>query len=369
MPSGSEEPSRPTTIPGFAQRVLDWFDGHGRKDLPWQHDATPYRVWVSEIMLQQTQVATVIPYYQRFMARFPNIKSLARASEDEVLHYWTGLGYYARARNLRRFAIQVDAESDGCLPQTVAALSELPGIGRSTAGAIVALGHGQHAPILDGNVKRVLARSHGVAGWPGKSDVLKALWSLSEQLTPKDRCPEYTQAIMDLGATLCTRSNPRCGECPLTSDCAARKTGSIEQLPGRKPKKTLPVRSTMMLIIANPAGEVLLEKRPAHGIWGGLWSFPECAHADVEITLTRLFPNMDWSSATTHVLAAVRHTFSHYHLDMIPLHVELGGTPDAISEDGRLWYSTARAADIGLSGAVTRLLPAFLEARPESLAT
>ncbi|MGB1141418.1 MAG: A/G-specific adenine glycosylase, partial [Halioglobus sp.] len=261
----------------FADRVLAWFDTHGRHDLPWQYDTTAYRVWVSEIMLQQTQVKTVIPYFERFMAAFPDVDALAGAPEDEVLHLWTGLGYYARARNLHRAAKQVAFELGGTFPDSIEGLQALPGVGRSTAGAIASIALAQRASILDGNVKRVLARLHRVAGWPGQSAVHNQLWDIAEHYTPTARCADYTQAMMDLGATLCTRSKPACALCPMANDCEANAAGDQTDYPGKKPKKALPVRATHFLVLRNRDGDIWLEKRPAEGIWGGLWCFPEVA--------------------------------------------------------------------------------------------
>lgn len=259
----------------FAARLLAWFDTHGRKHLPWQKAISPYRVWVSEIMLQQTQVGTVVDYYIRFMGRFPTVETLAAATEDEVLHLWTGLGYYSRARNLLKTARHI--VNQGGFPKHVSSLEALPGIGRSTAGAIASIAMGQRAPILDGNVKRVLARHAGIEGYPGTSETAKALWSVAEEHTPATRFDAYTQAIMDLGATLCTRVRPACSFCPVSDDCNARLTGRVDTLPGKKPKKLLPQRSTTMLLIEDARRHVLLQRRPGSGIWGGLWSFPECA--------------------------------------------------------------------------------------------
>lgn len=339
----------------FARRLLAWFDRYGRKQLPWQQEISPYRVWVSEVMLQQTQVTTVVPYFREFMARFPTISSLARADEDEVLHYWTGLGYYARARNLHTTAKQVTSEFGGRFPKTVEALTALPGIGRSTAGAIVSIACGGRAPILDGNVKRVLARCFAIDGWPGQTRVATRLWELAEELTPVARVADYTQAIMDLGATLCTRTSPRCTACPFKADCIARHDGRIDELPGKKPKKALPVKATCMLILENPAGEFLLEKRPNSGLWGGLWSFPECAPADIGAEILRLAPlAQDAPSAR---LAALRHTFTHFHLDITPIHVKLPTEPAGIAEADKLcWYTPGSPQAIGLARPVTKLI-------------
>ncbi len=258
----------------FAARLLAWFDLHGRHDLPWQADPSPYSVWVSEIMLQQTQVATVVRYYERFMQRFPSVEALAAADADAVLTVWSGLGYYARARNLKRAAEIVVERFGGRVPTTLAELVTLPGIGRSTAGAILALTTGQRLPILDGNVKRVLARYHAVAGWPGEPAVERALWELADRNTPAQRLAAYTQAIMDLGATLCTRARPACTVCPLAEDCRACALGTQAAFPAPRPKRERPRRSTTMLVVLDPAGRVLLERRPARGVWGGLLQLP-----------------------------------------------------------------------------------------------
>ncbi len=339
----------------FAERVLQWFDRHGRKDLPWQQSISPYRVWVSEIMLQQTQVATVIPYYARFMARFPDLASLADAPQDEVLHHWSGLGYYARARNLHRAAQQVRDEHGGVFPETMAAVGALPGVGRSTAGAILSLALGQHWPILDGNVKRVLARYFAVPGWPGQAAVLKRLWSLSEQLTPAARVADYNQAMMDLGATLCTRARPDCGRCPLGGGCQARAQGDVQAYPGRRPRKDLPVRAVQMLILHDPAGRVLLQQRPPAGIWGGLWGFPELAlEASVEAWCA---DNLGGVVGMDRALAARRHTFSHFHLDIHPIKILLKEPGCRVMEGaGQVWYNPAQPDARGLAAPVARLL-------------
>ncbi len=258
----------------FAARLLAWWQDHGRHDLPWQIDRTPYRVWVSEIMLQQTQVVTVIDYFERFMARFPSLPELADAELDEVLALWSGLGYYARARNLHACARVCRQQYGGALPADADALLALPGIGRSTAHAILAQAWNQRASILDGNVKRVLARHAGIDGWPGHSQVLRQLWQAAEARTPPDRAADYTQAIMDLGAGLCTPRKPSCPLCPVNQDCRARAEQRVDQLPARKPARARPQRSATLHIIRDPAGRILLEKRPPSGIWGGLWCLP-----------------------------------------------------------------------------------------------
>ena len=300
----------------FADRLLDWFDECGRRDLPWQKGITPYRVWVSEIMLQQTQVATVIPYFERFMQRFPSVTELAGASEDEVLRLWTGLGYYSRARNLHKTARRIVDDFASEFPCDTALLETLPGIGKSTAGAIASIAMGIRAPILDGNVKRVLARHHCVSGWPGKTATAKELWSLADLHTPETRVADYTQAIMDLGATLCTRSQPDCDRCPMQTSCGAYALNSPTDYPGKKPKKTLPVKSAVFVIARNAENALWLEKRPPSGIWGGLWSFPELQSEDQIAQWCRHTLNTDVDSIE--LVSALRHTFSHFHLDIQP---------------------------------------------------
>ena len=338
----------------FADRLLDWFDRHGRHDLPWQVDVTPYRVWVSEIMLQQTQVQTVIPYFERFTTRFPDVGELAAAPVDEVLHLWSGLGYYARARNLHRAAIQIRDQHGGELPAELETLVALPGIGRSTAGAILSLARGQRHPILDGNVKRVLCRHRGVAGWPGRSAVLKTLWSLAEALTPPARVDAYTQAIMDLGATLCRRSRPACEDCPVAADCVARREGRQAELPARRPARARRLRHATMLLIRDEAGRVLLQRRPADGLWGGLWGLPEPDDAQdvARWCETRLGVRPDHTRA----LAPVRHGFTHFELEIRPLRLEVDGARCVMAGEGWLWYNPRSPARVGLAAVVARLL-------------
>lgn len=340
---------------GISDRVLEWFDRHGRKNLPWQQDISPYRVWVSEIMLQQTQVRTVIPYFERFMRELPTVQSLAAASEDQVLHLWTGLGYYSRARNLQRTAQLICEQHGGEFPDEVEALSDMPGIGRSTAGAIISIAHRKRAAILDGNVKRVLARLHAVEGWPGESAVLKTLWEYAEAHTPAARVADYTQAMMDLGATLCTRSKPACALCPLSDDCLALRQGNPQDYPGKKPAKTLPVKSTQMLIISSADGEVLLEKRPSTGIWAGLWIFPQIEPDADPIAFCRDQLRLD--ATMLERWQGYRHTFSHYHLDIEPVRLQLERAPNQVMEAERhLWYDLLQPAAVGLAAPVKKLL-------------
>ncbi len=347
----------------FSRRVLKWFDQYGRKHLPWQQNITAYRVWLSEIMLQQTQVTTVIPYFERFIAQFPNVQALAAAPIDEVLHLWTGLGYYARARNLHKCAQLVVNQYGGEFPATVEALAELPGIGRSTAGAIASIAFQQRAAILDGNVKRVLARYHAVEGWPGQGDVLNQLWDIAETYTPNKRANHYTQAMMDMGATLCTRSKPKCEQCPLREGCIAYAQGNPQDYPGKKTKKALPEKTVQLLMLRNPAGDLLLEQRPAQGIWGGLWSFPELAlDADPQAYAEDRYGKL----ASVEVWNSYRHTFSHYHLDITPVLIQLAKTPTAIGEAVTHWYNPHQPHALGLAAPVKKLLEKVAQLDPRT---
>lgn len=338
----------------FSRRLLAWFDRHGRHDLPWQLDPTPYRVWVSEVMLQQTQVATVIPYYQRFMARFDGVAALAGASEDEVLALWSGLGYYSRARNLHRAARQIHDEHNGRFPEQFEEVVALPGIGRSTAGAILAITGGQHHAILDGNVKRVLCRHQAVAGWPGKGEVEQRLWQLAEANTPAQRTGDYTQAIMDLGATLCTRSKPRCDDCPVNGDCHARAEGRISEFPGRKPRKKLPLKAVVMPVVVNGRGEVLLQKRPPVGIWGGLWSLPECTD---EAEFARWRAEYLTADDKGDALEPIKHGFSHYQLLIQPHYIALQGASRRVADAGGMaWQPLTQLEQLGLPAPIRKLL-------------
>lgn len=282
----------------FANKMLAFYDQHGRKDLPWQQNPTAYRVWVSEVMLQQTQVKTVIPYYEKFMQSFPQVESLAEAEVDNVLHHWQGLGYYSRARNLHKCAQMVMTEFSGEFPDNLADMESLPGIGRSTAGAILSLAMNQSTAILDGNVKRVLARVFLVDGWYGKSAVAKELWSLTEKYTPEKRTGNFNQAMMDLGASLCSRSKPHCEICPLSKDCLAHLQNKTGEYPHKKPKKAIPTKQATMWLHLNNKGQIQLEKRPPAGIWGGLWSLPELENPLRQHEL----------------VDEIEHTFSHYKL-------------------------------------------------------
>lgn len=345
----------------FADCLLDWHDAHGRHDLPWQQDINPYRVWISEIMLQQTQVATVIPYYQRFMQQFPDVLALANAELDNVLHLWTGLGYYARARNLHRAAQLIRDEHAGVFPKELEQVMALPGIGRSTAAAILAITDDQHHAILDGNVKRVLSRFYAIAGWPGQRVVEKQLWQQAERLTPPRRTAQYTQAIMDLGATLCTRSKPRCTDCPVAETCQARLTDSVALYPGKKPRKVLPERQAIMLLLSNEHDEIILQQRPPTGLWGGLWGLPEADCALRKDSLKKWCrEQLQFVMHDIQIWSGLRHTFSHFHLDIIPVHIRGEFINSSIMDSANtVWYNTRQPEALGLAAPVKKLLDNF----------
>jgi A/G-specific adenine glycosylase len=338
----------------FQQLVLTWFDQYGRKNLPWQQNKTAYRVWVSEIMLQQTQVTTVIPYFETFMQQFPDVSALANAHIDEVLHIWTGLGYYSRARNLHRAANMIVEEFNGELPNNVDDLQTLTGIGRSTAGAILTLAYNKQAAILDGNVKRVLTRHFAVEGWPGENKVAKQLWEIAENLTPTKRVADYTQVMMDLGATVCTRSKPKCHLCPLKQTCLAFQHNRQAELPYKKPKKELPERAVFMLLLQHN-NEVLLEKRPNVGIWGGLWSLPECQSLEDAQAIAQ--EKYACTAGKPLALPSFRHTFSHFHLDITPVLLSVKKiSPELMEAEQIIWYNSEKQQAIGLPQPVKKLL-------------
>ncbi|WP_077529375.1 A/G-specific adenine glycosylase [Vreelandella utahensis] len=341
----------------FAEQLLQWYDQHGRKNLPWHRDPSAYRIWVSEIMLQQTQVTTVIPYFERFMERFPTVEDLAAASTDEVMGYWSGLGYYARARNLHKAAITIVEQHDGAFPEGQDAIQQLPGIGRSTAAAIVAQAHGQRAAILDGNAKRVLARYHAVEGWPGRTAIANELWEHAEAHTPDERIQAYTQAIMDLGAMVCTRRRPGCAACPVREGCLAYARNNPEAYPGSKPKKEKPEKSVWMLVIEDGEGRILLEQRPPSGIWGGLMSFPE---ADPALQPEELPEHCETSlgleTSEPETQEPFRHTFSHYHLWIRPVRLTAISTRALQNDRSRAWLHRESALEAGLPAPIRRLL-------------
>jgi A/G-specific adenine glycosylase len=338
----------------FAETLSAWHDRHGRHDLPWQHDRTAYRVWVSEIMLQQTQVATVLRFYERFMRRFPDVATLAVAPMDEVLHLWSGLGYYSRARNLQRAAQMVVRDYNGSFPGEIDDLVKLPGIGRSTAAAISALAFDRRATILDGNVKRVLARYFAIEGALNERGVEQRLWQYAERCTPHSDLATYTQAIMDFGATLCTRSNPLCMHCPLQKSCAAFATGRVNELPTARKRLNRPTREVVMLLAVNARGQVLLHRRPPQGIWGGLWSPPEfeTAQAAARYCERSLLAQL----VEPQQMAPVHHAFTHFDLTIMPLRVHCPGPVTASEDQGALWYDARSPARVGLPAPIATLL-------------
>jgi A/G-specific adenine glycosylase len=347
--------TRTATADDFAGALLAWFDVHGRKDLPWQRERTPYRVWLSEVMLQQTQVRTVIAYFERFAAALPTLADLAAADEDRVLALWSGLGYYSRARNLQRAARICIERHGGELPRELASLSALPGIGRSTAAAILAQACGDRHAILDGNVRRVLARWHGVQGWPGGPAAQRELWRHAETHTPERRVADYTQAIMDLGATLCTRSRPHCPRCPVAAACVALRDDLTAVLPQARPKRALPTHATTMLVVCDARHRVLLERRPPSGVWARLWSLPETG--DGALAADRLRERYALRVDAHRVLPGFTHTFSHYHLQVTPLLFAGAARTESIGDDPDLaWYARAELDALGLPAPVRRLL-------------
>jgi len=339
----------------FSDNIIQWHQKHGRHDLPWQGTTDPYQIWISEIMLQQTQVSTVIPYYERFMQRFPNVQSLAKADINEVLHLWTGLGYYARGRNLHKAAIQIVNEHNGQFPRNLDEMMALSGIGRSTAGAILSFAFSLRHPILDGNVKRVLSRVFGVEGWYGKSVVAKEFWALANKHTPDQDVAIYTQAIMDFGATLCTRSKPLCTSCPLQGQCVAFQENRIAMLPSKKPKKQIPTKTCQMVIIRNHKNHILLEQRPPSGIWGGLWSLPEL-ESDEDV-LSGIANQYGLDVKQNKLGSPLRHTFSHYHLEIQPVFAEIANTnKQLINESSVDWIDVTKPLQIGMPAPIKKLL-------------
>ncbi|MDA3922717.1 MAG: A/G-specific adenine glycosylase [Salinisphaera sp.] len=335
----------------IADALLAWFDRHGRRDLPWQHPRTAYRVWIAEIMLQQTQVTTVVDYFNRFMVRFPDVETLAEAVSDDVMRHWAGLGYYARARNLHAAAQRIVEAHAGELPGDVETLISLPGVGRSTAGAIVAQAFGRWAPILDGNAKRVIARLAAVTATPGTAAYEKPLWQLAERYTPQERVTDYTQAIMDLGATVCTRGRPHCERCPLADRCLAKQAAIQNQLPTRRQRKRREQRETTVLLIEDAQGRILLEKRPPAGIWGGLWSLPEvAADADVEALCTQRYGIRADAGL---LLTPLSHTFTHFELTIHPRRMQHRDTVRIMDANHR-WFT--RDDRPGIPAPIARLL-------------
>lgn len=350
----------------FTQPLLSWFAVHGRRHLPWQMNPLPYRVWISEIMLQQTQVATVIPYYARFMTRFPDVASLAQAEIDTVLHLWSGLGYYARARHLHQAALQIMTLHQGYFPREFVDIIALPGIGRSTAGAIKSLAMGEPYPILDGNVKRVLSRFFCIPGWPGSTQTQQQLWQLAQQLLPTQEIQNYTQALMDLGALVCTRRHPLCGQCPLNSHCEAYQRQEQLTYPQSKPKKKLANRAVYMLILQHRDSQaVMLQKRPPVGLWGGLWSFPQC---DTQTDLSA-WCRQEWQLHQTQPIfwPLIRHSFTHFHLSISPVIIPISRIPQRLCEgQDIIWCEpTNQELTLGIATPVKQLLMRLKKANHE----
>lgn len=354
----TQAPAAALADPGFSADVISWQKKHGRHALPWQNTRDAYRVWLSEIMLQQTQVAAVIPYYQRFLASFPTVAALAAAASEEVMAHWSGLGYYSRARNLHKCAQTVVAEYGGVFPGDPDLLEQLPGIGRSTAAAISAFSYGTRAAILDGNVKRVFARVFGVDRYPGEKAVENEMWLRAVALLPESGVEAYTQGLMDLGATLCTRNSPSCQRCPLAHRCIAYATGRTSELPIRKPKKAVPEKQTTMLLIVDK-DEVLLEQRPDKGIWGGLLSLPEIAaeSADAQFDTAMAQAVARFGvPASQERLSMFTHVFTHFKLHITPYHIALARRIERAGQDQYVWYPLAKMADAPLPAPVKKLL-------------
>jgi A/G-specific adenine glycosylase len=340
----------------FAARIVAWQAKHGRHDLPWQRTRDPYRIWVSEIMLQQTQVATVIPYFERFIAAFPDVTALAAAPLERVLELWSGLGYYRRAHHLHAAARAIVAGHGGVFPRDPHAIAALPGIGRSTAAAIAAFAFGTRGAILDGNVKRVFARHAGIEGYPGTPSVATELWRIAEARLPSQGIEAYAQGLMDLGAAVCTRAKPRCAECPAASDCVALRDGRTDTLPSPRPGKPLPQRAVRVLLLER-AGELLLEKRPATGVWGGLWSLPELPlEADIVAACRQRFGA---TVAAGDSLPPIEHGFTHYRLTLHPQHIAVRRWPARAEEPGLLWVGRADAIAAALPAPIRKLLRAL----------
>lgn len=346
----------------FATRLLAWYDHAGRHDLPWMHPRAPYRVWLSEIMLQQTQVQTVMPYFERFVAALPTLSALAAAPQDDVLALWSGLGYYARARNLHATAKLCVEHHDGDLPRDLEALIALPGIGRSTAGAILAQAWGDRFAILDGNVKRVLSRYHGIAGWPGMPIVEKEMWLLAQSHLPYERLADYTQAQMDFGATLCTRHDPACVICPLQTDCVALRDGRIAELPTAKPSKPIPERHALLLLAEDADMRVLLQKRPPTGIWASLWSLPEAV--DHEAARGWFAQHLQGDYDHAEPLTPIAHAFTHYHVQLQPLRWRGLGLRSGVRDNDDLrWVAREELVSLGLPAPIRKLLLAVIPAK------
>ena len=350
-----------SSIP-FAQTLVKWQRQHGRHSLPWQNTRDAYRIWLSEIMLQQTQVATVTPYYLRFLERFPDVFALANAEQEEVMSYWSGLGYYSRARNLHRCAQIVVEEYKGIFPSDPALLEDLPGIGQSTAAAIAVFSSSVRAAILDGNVVRVFSRIFGIAEQASDKKGKEKLWQLAYELLPESDLEAYTQGLMDLGATVCVRNRPDCHICPFSTSCVALSEDRIDELPAKKTKKISPTRKTILMVLLSD-GKVLLEKRPEMGIWGGLLSLPECElpddASDGEITdVSRLKPLISsFGKASSFLfLEPFTHVFSHFRLQIRPCLIGLESRQLRVEEEKYVWYDMNRLDEAPLPAPVRKLL-------------
>lgn len=341
----------------FSNPLLAWFDLHGRKDLPWQHPRSAYRVWISEIMLQQTQVKTVLPYFIRFITRFPDIQTLALAPEDDVLAHWSGLGYYSRARNLHKSAKMIQTEFQGEFPNELDTLLKLPGVGESTAAAIASLAFNKSTAILDGNVKRVLSRYFLVAGLPTDAYVKKTLWALANACMPLTRCADYSQAIMDMGATCCTSKKPDCISCPLKRNCLAYKNNVVGDYPFKKIKKSLPTKHQQFLLLHTKQNRIYLEKRPPTGIWGGLWCLPSI---DANICPTQ-YINQTYAldTQTPKELLKIKHTFSHFHLHILAWSLESKPRSNMVAEETGGWFDIQEIAGLGIAKPVSLIIEAF----------
>lgn len=334
--------------------MLAWYELHGRKNLPWKGENNPYQTWVSEVMLQQTQVARVIPYFTAFIAALPDIPSLAHAPLDQILHLWSGLGYYSRARNLHKAANIIMQQHGGRFPQTLVEAQALPGLGRSSASAILSFALHQSHPILDGNVKRILCRTFAIPGWPGQTQVQQQLWQLAEILTPKQQTADYNQAMMDLGASLCSRHQPQCPDCPLQDLCQARTLDQTHLYPAPRPTKAKPLQQRYFLMVTDTQGRLLLEQRPPTGIWGSLWSLPECPlDSTPEDYLLQLYGLQSQSRSD---LPPRRHSFSHYDLDIYPVHLRVAQEPRQVQERPWLWYNLHQPKQLGLPAPVLELM-------------
>lgn len=346
-------------MPRFATQLIQWQKKHGRHQLPWQGTHDPYAIWLSEIMLQQTQVNTVIPYYQRFMQHYPDIKSLAKAPLDEVLALWSGLGYYARARHLHQAANIIEQDYQGAFPKDIEVIQKLPGIGRSTAAAITVFAYGQYHTILDGNVKRVFARYFGIEGYPGERKIQDTLWEQATQQLPNGNKPEpirtYTQALMDLGAMVCTRRQPDCASCPVQQQCIAFKDHRQDELPTSKPRKTMPQKAITMLILCKQ-DRILLIKRPASGIWGGLWSFPEVSlDENIGNYCTK---HLGISIKSAQALPILNHQFTHFKLAIHPQICTV--LSDPTPKDPEIWITPAKALNQAIPTPTRTLLKQHL---------